>query len=399
MVLSDMGIIIFLAFLPLAYPVIYSLIYNPELVRDVKMVVVDQDRSQLSRRLVRELDATQGIRVIGYAPDLPAGRKAVNSHKCYSILEIPEGFERRVGRGEQANAVIYSEMSLLLRYRATLVAATDVMQHLGAQLTEERIDRIVPLAETLAVSGDPMPVESREMGNITQGFDSFIMPGVIVIILQQSLVLAIGMAGGAKRERRRLIGYTAVNYQPSVLMTLLGQAGCYLTLMILPSIWLLHYVPIIFQFPMAGDTLDIFCFIGPMVLGAIFMGFCLQSVVWEREEVFVIWVVTSVLFLFLSGLTWPRYAITGVWRVLSDLVPATWGVEGFVKMNGNGASLSQVSECYWWEWGLVLFWGLCAYCLQRWVVRPTERKMPAVPQMSADPESGVLKPTGDRRLQ
>ncbi len=64
LITHDVGIILFLAVLPLAYPIIYSLIYNPELVRDVKMIVVDHDRTAMSRDLVRNLDATQEIRVI-----------------------------------------------------------------------------------------------------------------------------------------------------------------------------------------------------------------------------------------------------------------------------------------------------------------------------------------------
>ena len=129
----DIGIILFLAFLPLAYPIIYSLIYNPEQVRDVRMVVVDHDRSALSRELVRNLDATQEIRIIGYAADLGEGKHAMNSHKCYGILEIPEGFEKKVGRGESSPAVLYSEMSLLLRYRGFLVATTNVAQAMGVK--------------------------------------------------------------------------------------------------------------------------------------------------------------------------------------------------------------------------------------------------------------------------
>ena len=117
MIFRDQGIIIFLAFLPLAYPVIYSLIYNPELVRDVKMVVVDHDRSSKSRELVRDLNACQEVEIIGYATDLPEARHAMDSHKCCGILEIPEGFGRKCGRGEFADAVIFSDRSLLLRSR------------------------------------------------------------------------------------------------------------------------------------------------------------------------------------------------------------------------------------------------------------------------------------------
>lgn len=369
LVIKDPGIVIFFLFLPIAYPVIYSLIYNPEVVRDVKMVVVDHDRSSVSRELVRNLDATQEAWVIGYAADLPEARRAMDSHKCFAILEIPEGFGKKTGRGEQANAVMYCDASLLLRYRGFLVATTNVTQAMGAEILAEKINEFVPLAETIS-SGDIMPIENISMGNIENGFDSFIMPGVLILILHQCIILAAGMAGGAKRERPSLIGYNSYNEQPSILMTMAGQMLCYITILALPIIYLVHYVPLMFAFPMAGQFSNIIMFLVPMVLACLGLGFIFQGIVWERESVFVLWVVTSVVFLFLSGLTWPRYAMAPFWKFLSGCVPATWGVEGFIRMNTNGASLAQVSGAYINLWILAAVYLTGAYCVQRWVVRP-----------------------------
>ena len=145
------------------------------------------------------------FRSIGYAADLDEGRRAMDEHECYGILEIPEGFARQIGRGETAEAVMYCEMSLLLRYRGLLVAATNVTQGMGAELQQRKIDEIAPLASTV-MEGDLLPIHNISMGNITGGFDSFILPAVIVLILHQCLILVSGMAGGAKVENRHLIG-------------------------------------------------------------------------------------------------------------------------------------------------------------------------------------------------
>lgn len=374
LVMHDVGIILFFMFLPLAYPIIYSLIYNPELVKNVDMVVVDHDRTPLSRELVRKMDACDQAHVIGYATDLNEARHAVNSHKAYAILEIPEGFERNNGRGEVSNAVMYCEMSLLLRYRGFLVAATNVMEDFSSELMTARIDEIAPLAETI-VTGDLLPVHNVSMGNIRNGFDSFIMPGVLILILHQCIVLAVGMAGGAQRESMRLTGYCSDNLAPSILPTMIAQTLCYLTILIIPIIFMLHYVPLIFRFPMAGDTVEIFAFILPMVIGAFGVGFAFQSVVTERESVFVLWVATSLILLFLSGLIWPLYDMWPAWRWLASICPSTWGVEGFVKMNANGASLSQVSGPYINMWILAVVWWILGYCSRRWVVRPALIKL------------------------
>ncbi|MCH5232016.1 MAG: ABC transporter permease [Muribaculaceae bacterium] len=364
LVIHDPGIIIFFLFLPLAYPVIYSLIYNPELVRDVAVVVVDNDRSSMSRKLVRDFDATQEAWVIGYASDLSEARRAMDSHKCYAILEIPAGFGKRIANNEQANAVLYCEMSLLLRYRSLLVGSSNVAQAMGAEILAEKIDLVAPLAETI-IDGDLMPIKDIPMGNIESGFDSFIMPGVLILILHQCIILASGMAGGAKREKASLIGYDPENRAQSVLMTMLGQMLCYITILMVPIIYLVHYVPLMFAFPVAGNLFEILMFLTPMVFACVGLGWCFQGVVYERESVFVLWVVTSVIFLFLSGLTWPRYAMSGFWKAVSDCIPATWGMEGFIRMNTNGASLSQVRGDYIHLWILAAVYLTGAYVVQR----------------------------------
>lgn len=380
----DVGIILFLAFLPLAYPIIYSLIYNPEQVRDVRMVVVDHDRTQLSRELVRNLDATQEVRIIGYAADLDEGKKALNSHDCYGILEIPEGFARKVGRGESSPAVLYSEMSLLLRYRGFLVATTNVAQAMGAEILNDRISETVPMAETL-VSGDPLGVENVAMGNLESGFDSFIMPGVLVLILQQCLILAVGMTGGAKREKPWLYSDIDSATAGGAFKTMAGGALAYLTIIIVPCIYMLHYVPMMFRFPQAGNPWEIQVFILPMVIASIALGMIFQAVCRERESVFVLWVVTSVAFLFLSGLTWPRYAMAPVWHALSNMVPATFGVEGFIRMNTNGATLAQVSTDYIAMWIQAGVYTLIAFLIQRYVVIPQRIKAMKEPGAVAIP--------------
>lgn len=369
LVAHDGGITLFFLFLPLVYPVIYSLIYNPELVREVRMVVVDNDRTAMSRELVRKLDATQEVRSIGYAADLPEARHAMNSHDCFVILEIPSGFERKIGRNETANAVMYCEMSLLLRYKSALVAASNIMMEMGAELQQEKINDIAPLAETVMPT-EFMPIRNVAMGNIESGFDSFLMPGIVILILHQCIILAMGMAGGAKREKAALIGYNSVDMQKSLLMTMLGEMLCYMTILFLPILFLMHYVPLIFDFPMENHIIDLLAFLLPMVIACMGLGFCVQGITWERESIFVLWVATSLILLFLSGLTWPRYAITGIWSWLADIAPSTWGVNGFIRMNTNGATISQAGICYRNLWILAGVYMVLGYIVQRFVVRP-----------------------------
>ena len=131
-----------------------------------------------------------------------------------------------------------------------------------------------------------------------------------------------------------------------------------------------HYVPLMFGFPMAGNFFQEMMLLLPMCLACCAIGFVFQAFVTERESVFVTWVITSLVFLLLSGLIWPRYDMYGFWKALSAVCPSTWGVEGFVKMETNGARLYQVVTEYRNLWILAAGWWVVAWVCQRWRVRP-----------------------------
>ena len=69
-VFKDEGVLIFFFLVPFAYPLLYSFIYNNEVVREAKMVVVDQSDSYLSREFTRRVNATPDVRVVAVSTDM-----------------------------------------------------------------------------------------------------------------------------------------------------------------------------------------------------------------------------------------------------------------------------------------------------------------------------------------
>ena len=56
--ITDEGVLIFFILVPLAYPLLYSWIYNNEVVREVPVAIVDQSHSHTSRSFIRAFDAS-----------------------------------------------------------------------------------------------------------------------------------------------------------------------------------------------------------------------------------------------------------------------------------------------------------------------------------------------------
>ncbi len=362
LVLSDIGVMLFFFALPTLYPVVYTLIYNPELVKDIPIVVIDDSRTSESRQLTRMVDATDAIKVYDYASNLNDARRVMNNHDCFGILHIPAEYGKKLGRGEQTVVSFYSDVSLLLRYRAFLSALTDVQLQTGTNIQTEKIEKAGLIGQL--VSGTPINSESIMIGDPTQGFASFVIPGIIILILQQSLVLGVAMLQGGARERRKRNGGVdplAVPASPAI--TLIGKTLCYLTLYLPLTLYILHIVPVVFALPHLGNIWHYLIFVLPMLIASSFMGMSIGAFVSDRESSMLVVVFTSVVFLFLSGLTWPRYAMNGFWTLVGDMIPATWGVEGFIRMNSNHATLFQNSTPYLALWSLAALYFVVALIL------------------------------------
>ena len=78
-VFRDQGVMIFFFLVPLVYPVVYSFIYNNEVVREAKMVVVDQSNSSLSREMIRRVDGSAEVHVVRVVGDLEEAKRLVDT--------------------------------------------------------------------------------------------------------------------------------------------------------------------------------------------------------------------------------------------------------------------------------------------------------------------------------
>ncbi len=369
LVLGDVGVLLFFVGLPLAYPIAYTLVYNPEVVDNIRIAVVDNSRTKESRELVRTVDATPALEVYDYAADLGEAKKMMAETKVFGVLEIPADYARKLGRGEQVHVPFYADMSLLLRFRSEMAALTDVQMKMGTEILPMTIDE-TPLSALAAGRELTLPVksESNFLGDTEQGFASFVIPGIIILILQQSLILGICLIGGTSRERRRRnpegLDPKSVN-EAGPWATIWGKALCYTVFYLPLVVYITRIVPEIFSLPHYGSPVQYLLFLLPLLLSSSFLGLTLVYFMKERESAFIIIVFTSVIFLFLSGLTWPRYAMSRFWIWVSDLVPATWGVEGFISINSNGATLAEESTDYIAMWILTVVYMFTA----AWVCR------------------------------
>lgn len=348
-IFRDKGIIIFILFVPLAYPLLYSYVYTNEVVRDVPVAVVDENNSALSRELIRKMDASPDMKVMAYCADMNEARELVRKQKVYGIVRIPESFTKDLTRGEQTPIGLYCDMSSMLYYKALLVTATNVSLEVNKEI---KVNHYVTGTTDRQDEINKMPIEYDyvPMYNPQSGFAAFLIPPVLMLIIQQTLLLGIGMSMGNSRERHNGSVIPFHPWYKNPVHIVIGKALPYFMLYILMAIYMFTVVTDMFTLPKLGHYETFMAFIVPYLLACIFLAMVMSVFIYRREDSILLLVFLSVPMLFLSGLSWPSPSMTQFWKYVSYLFPSTFGMNGYVRITAMGASLSDIRTEYMALW-------------------------------------------------
>jgi ABC-2 type transport system permease protein len=400
-VFHDPGALLVLVVAVGLYSFFYPIPYLPQVLRVVPVAVVDQDRTPLSRQLVRMADAHSLLRVAERPAGLGEAEGMVLAGRVGGILVVPAGFERDVQLGRKARVSVFADASYFLVYRQV---ATGFLETVGTLSAGIDIRRLEARGRTEAASRalrDPVPLLVRPLFNPTEGYASYVVPAVLVLILQQTLLIGIGLLGGTAAETSSRVAPTptgdsgsAVLARPrgmTALSRLLGRSLFYLVLYSAYSFFVFTVVYRIYGFPERSRALDLSLFALPFLLACIFLALALGALFTRREAAMQVLLFTSLPSVFLAGFAWPLEAVPSWLRAVSLLVPSTSGIAGFLRLTEMGAELRHVR----FEW--LVLWALAtAYFLLAWLGerRSARRVRPASDLEKSGPAGSIMRPGG-----
>lgn len=371
-VFRDEGVLIFFFIVPLAYPLLYSWIYNNEVVREVPVVVVDDSHSHMSREFIRRCDASPDVRIAYHASDIDEAKMLVSRQVVKAIYYIPADFQTRLNRMEQSTVSVFCDMSLMLTYKASYQTALMVSQQMNSDIQVKLAGRYTKREEQIqrrTLDYDEVPVF-----NPAGGYGSAVLPAVLMLILQQTLVLGIGLSAGTSRESNRYQDLVPIQkHYHGTFRIVLGKALCYFMIYAVMGTWLTVVVPRIFHFPCLAQWQDLLAMMIPYTLACIFFGITVSCIVRYRENVMLLMVFVSVPLLFLSGASWPQSDIPGFWQGVSWMFPSTFGVRAYIRMNSMGGTLGDVLFEYRILWVMVCVYFFIACAVYRYQIIQSRR--------------------------
>jgi len=370
-ILKDKGALLIFFLAVLAYPLIYSIAYQKNVVRDIPVTIVDLDNTSSSRQMTRMLSATKELSVSQEVGSLHEAKQLFWDGDSKGVILIAEGFEKELLNGLQASMSVYCDASYFLIYKETL---TGTMQAAGTFSAGVEIKRLMAAGsseEQAMQQRDPMPARFYNLYNPSGSYGSYVMPGIILIILQQTLLVGIGMIGGAGNERRNnRVFKPGMRVRQGMFSVVFGKGLAYFILYLANIAFTLVYLSKWFGFPDKGSFADVCILLVPYMFSVIFLGLMISMLFQRREHSIMTLVFVSPIVLFVSGLSWPESSIPPLLNQLGHIFPSTTMIPAFLRIRSMGVPISDVRpELIFLLAQMVVYFLMAAVAYKIYVIR------------------------------
>lgn len=347
------------------YGLLYNYMYQPNVIRDAPVVVVDKSNTVLSREYTRLIDAAPQVSVYGKEVDFIAAKERMKRDEAVGIIYIPKDFDERVGRGEEAIFITYSVTEAFLYYSSIQEAASGAMLELNDRYRANMAVFLPAKAVQQIAQATPISVSGNALFNYTEGYGNYLIPAVLMVIIFQTLFMVIGMISGNERDSGSIRFYATRGIAfGRISRIIISKAFVYCFLYGIFSLFLLGLIPVIFDLPNIGHLYEITMLIIPYLLAISFFGMAASVFFTDSEAPILMIPFFSVGLIFLSGVSYPLELMPWYWQSVHYILPAAPGTLAFIKINSMGASMADIRTEYitlWIQCGVYFTLACLAY--------------------------------------
>ena len=369
-VLTIIGGVIFYSFL-------YPQPYLKQSVSKLDISVVDYDKSDVSRDIVFSLNATAQISVAREDFSEEDAKKSLLSDEVKAIIVIPKNFKRDLALNKSPTIAIGADSSYFLIYGGVLEGAMKSILTKSATIkVANLLKEQVPLGRAKE-SYSAYSLNIINLFNKNNSYTQYVIPAIFVLILQQTLLIGLGIFGGGINESMKNKEEGYFNTAPILYMFTSR-------VLIFGSIFLLHLLFYFgYSFELFGVThlanmYELLTFSMAFLMATLGLGILLGTLFNSREVATPAVLFSSLPLAFSAGFIWPVEEVPEIIRFLTMFAPVTPAIDGFLALNQFGAEFYMVMDSYALLWLQAISYFTLAYFL----FRQKRKKLSAITQFN-----------------
>jgi len=325
----DRATLMFSIFVPVFELILFGVIDMNA--KNIPTVVFDQSRTQESRRLIEQFQATSYLKLAGFAQSRAELEHAIVAGHAQVAIEVPPDYARNLASGRQATVLVLIDGSDSSVATSALAAANGVVLQ---EAVRDLIER----------SGAEPRIEARPimMFNPDMRSANLLIPGLIAILLTFSGTILSAFAIVKERERGTLEQLMVTPVSP--LAVVLGKILPYLGVAYTSLIIVLILMRFLFRVPIYGSVTLLLTLSSVYVLALLSFGLLISSRAKSQMEAMQMAMGIMLPSVLLSGYIFPLPSLPVPLRVISYVLPATHFIKIARGIVIRGATFSDLWE-------------------------------------------------------
>ena len=331
---TDKGVLLLIAIAPLIYGFFYPWPYAEQAVTRVPVAVVDLDHSNLSRQITRFAQASPRIDVRMLIGDEQQARQALWRGEIEGYALLPRDLKRDVLRGSAAVVTVEANGSYALLNKAVLSGFAEAVGTVSAGVEIRKLQASGQSAQQAQAGRNPIGTQMVALFNPTEGYGSYVVPAVALLIIQQTLLMGVAMLVGLWAETGQHRADAA---------TWLGRILGFSTVGYLSGLLYFGWIFWAQDFPRGANTGGALVLLALYIPAICTLGALLGVWFGNRERALQVLLFTALPMAFVSGFSWPAEALPELLQALRWLFPSTAGIQASLRLNQMGAPLADVA--------------------------------------------------------
>lgn len=327
--------------------------------KQIDMMVVDQDQSSFSRRLVSKFEGSTFFTIYGSTFSMDEARKKMTEDKIDIILHIPNKFEQNLITGQNPKLQL-----LINAINATAAGLTNaysnyVIADFNRQVITENINYIVPVQQK------GINTNYSYWYNSELNYKIFMLPGILVILITiiSSFLAALNIVREKEMGTIEQINVTPIKkYQ-----FIVGKLVPFWIIAMFELGLGLIIGKILFSVPMVGSLWLLFGFAGVYLLVALGAGLLISTMASTQQQVMFIIFFFLLTFILMSGIFTPVESMPEWGQKVNILNPFAYFMRVIRMILLKGSEFKDISK----EFFSLLIYAVILLSLAVWRYRKT----------------------------
>ncbi|MBR7167886.1 MAG: ABC transporter permease, partial [Bacteroidales bacterium] len=224
----------------IGYGFLYNYMYNPNTVKEAPIAVVDMAGDVLSHTFIQNLDATEQVSVAYTIPDYAKAEELLRDRKIVGFLYLPQNFSKLGSNYNHSNIMAYGSTLSFLDFLMLQEATTYTLLDFNAMLRPLYVSQLPDKQKYALAQLQPIEVIPSPLFNVTEGYGTYLIPPVLMLIIFQTMMICISISAGEERESKHLhnIKINTFTYNKSLTLVV-GKTIAYTSIYSIISLFML----------------------------------------------------------------------------------------------------------------------------------------------------------------